>query len=297
MTAITFTPISGSFGREVHGIDIALGLDDEQLFEMTNIFVKHQFLLIRNQNITESEYAAFGRRWSGKTRIDSFTEMHLPGYDDINIIGNVGELFQDEEYRNGASFWHTDCAAEPDPDATTMLFCIHAPEADGETVLADMQSAYDDLEPNLKQQIQPLVARHCYAGAKTILGGRYDWEHTLTPVTEETARRFPPPVVRPLVRDHTITGRPGLYAPAGSIFSIDGMDQEYGDRLMAKLKAHVTQPKYCYAHQYKPGDILMWGNTSTMHFGKATQAATNERDQRLLYRISPLGLPVGLTAK
>ena len=111
MTGISFSPISTNFGIEVHGIDIASGIDNGCLYKMTNAFVKHQFLLIRNQNLTTEQYAQFGRSWSPATRIDSFTEMHLPGYDDINVIGNVGELFNNEEYRNGATFLHTDCAA------------------------------------------------------------------------------------------------------------------------------------------------------------------------------------------
>ena len=210
MSNISFQPLPGQmgkqqFGMEVLGVDVAAGVEQSLLMEMAQVFVQQKVLLIRNQMLTTEQYAAFGRSWASTTRIDSFTEMHVPGFDDINIIGNVGPLFEDEAYRNGASFWHTDCAAEPDADATTMLYCLKAPANGGETVIADMQWAYDDLDQEIKTKIDPLIAHHCYAGAKPIIGGREIWEHPLTPVSEETAKNFPPAVTRPLVRPHTIT--------------------------------------------------------------------------------------------
>ncbi len=295
MSKITFNPLHPNIGVEVIGFDIAKGFDQETLCQLTNSFVKHKVLLFRDQDISTEQYASFGRQWATTTRIDSFTEMHVSGFDDMNIIGNVGELFKNDEYRNGAAFWHTDCAAEADPDATTMLYCIEAPSESGETVIADMQTGYDTLDDQTRTELEPLIAHHCYAGAKPIVGGREDWEHTLTPVSDDTAKNFPPPVKRPVVRPHSVTGIKGLYAPAGSIFHIDGMDVEAAHELIRRVKQHVTNEKNCYFHKYRPGDILMWDNTSTMHFGKPTQAATGNNDRRLLYRMSPLGIPVGCT--
>ncbi len=286
-----FTELSPAFGSEVWGVEIAQGVGSEDLVKLTNALVKRKVLLFRKQYLNTEQYAQFGRSWTGTTRIDSFTEMHVPGYDDINIIGNVGELFANPEYRNGASFWHTDCAAEPDPDATTMLYCIEAPEQHGETIIADMQSAYDKLDSEVRIQIDSLVAHHCYAGAKPIIGGRESWEHPLTPVTEQTANLFPAPVTRPLVRAHSVSERKGLYAPAGSMFAIDGLESEAAHQLMRRIKLHAIDQQFCLSHRYRPGDLLMWDNTSTLHFGPITEAATGSHDRRLLHRISPLGLP------
>lgn len=294
MSLIAFKSLHQSFGKEVLGVNLQSKLKFDVLSKLTQALMDNKVLLFRDQNLNSEQLAEFGRAWSGRTRIDSFTEMHVPGYDDINVIGNVGELFADADYRNGAAFWHTDCAAENDPDATTMLYCIHALPENGETVLADMELAYFDLDDDIKNQIDELTARHCYAGARPILGGKQSWEHELTPVTEETERNFPAPVNRPIARTHSITGRKGLYAPAGSIFEVPGMPDREANELMFSLKVHATQDKYCYAHQYKPGDVLVWDNTSTMHYGKPVAAATGDHDRRLMHRISPLGIPVGV---
>jgi taurine dioxygenase len=288
---LNFQPLTSHFGAQVTGLNIEQGIDEPTLKILAQALIEHKVLVIRDQELSTEQYAKFGRIWTDTTRVDSFTEMHVPGFDDINIIGNVGEIFKDAGYRNGAAFWHTDCAAEPDPNAITMLYCIHALEKEGETVFADMAAAYQGLDPQTRQQIEGLEAWHCYAGAKPVLGGREPWEYALTPVTDETSSNFPDPVKRPIIRKHSLSGIPCLYAPAGSAFAIEGMDHDDAFNLMLKLKHHATSEQFCYQHSYQPGDLVMWDNTSTLHLAKSTHAATGDHDRRLMHRISPLGLP------
>ena len=291
MTGLTIQPLDRPFGREILGLDISQGVEQSVIDELAGLLMEHQVLLIRNQQLDPGQYATFGRHWTGQTRLDGFSEMQVPGHPDINIVGNVGELFIDDAYRNGAVFWHTDCAAEADPNAITMLYAVFAMETGGETVIADMQAAYRDLDPTVKERIKSLNASHCYAGTRPIAGGREDWEHAVTPVTDSTASVLPEPVDRPLVRHHDVTGVPGLYAPAGSVCAVSGMTWCEADRLMGNLKRHATQAKYCYIHHWRAGDLLMWDNTSTLHYARPIEAATDDHDRRLMYRICPLGLP------
>ncbi len=294
MGNITVQPLSDVLGVSIRGIDVSRGLDAHEQSLIAQNLVEHKAVLIPDQKLAPEEYAAFGRSWTSKTRADGFTEMNVPGFDDINIVGNVGALFQDEAYRNGASFWHTDCAAETEADAITMLYCLYSPITGGRTMLADMQAAYSSLEDDLKARIAPLTANHCYAGSRPILGGFESWEFELTPVTKETAGALPDPVQRPVVRAHSVSGRKGLYAPAGSIFSINEMAAEDAYKLMHRLKTHATQRALCYAHQYRPGDLLMWDNSSTMHYGEPVSEATRPDERRMMHRMCALGIPTVL---
>ena len=107
---LNFHPLTSHFGAQVTGLTIAQGVDESTLKRLAQALIEYKLIVIRNQSLSPDQYANFGRMWTGKTRVDSFTEMHVPGYDDINIVGNVGDIFKDEGYRNGAAFWHTDCA-------------------------------------------------------------------------------------------------------------------------------------------------------------------------------------------
>ena len=91
---ITKHPITKTFGLEFRGLDIAQGLDQETMVMLSDAFISHKLLLFRDQNLTPEQYAAFGRDWSGDTRIDGFEEMTVPGYRDVNIVGNVGEYIK-----------------------------------------------------------------------------------------------------------------------------------------------------------------------------------------------------------
>ncbi|MFT7533176.1 MAG: alpha-ketoglutarate-dependent taurine dioxygenase, partial [Gammaproteobacteria bacterium] len=171
--------LGSTFFAEISGLELSQKPTAETMLWLSRALVEHKVLLFRNQQLTTDQYARFGRQWTGSTRIDGFTEMNVAPYDDINRVGNDGALFENEDYRNGAAFWHTDCAAEPDPDATTMLYCIHAMAEGGETVFADMQAAYEQLDTETQRNIAELSGLHCYAGAKQILGEKDAWEHNL----------------------------------------------------------------------------------------------------------------------
>jgi taurine dioxygenase len=289
-----FTRLPAPFGVEAHGVDVAGGVNAGNLRALAEALVEHKIVLLRGQTPTPEAYRTFAASW-GPPRIDGFTASNLAGFDDIGRVGNTGGVLEQEAYRSGAGFWHTDCAAEPEPNATTMLYCILAPRSGGETVIADLQAAYEALDDETRQRIDPLMSRHVYSGTQPLLGGREDWEHELHPFNEESRALIPQGSHRPLVWRHPVSGRKGLYAPAGSMVSIDGMDDGEAHALVRRLKLHAIEDRFCYRHSYRPGDILMWDNTATMHCAGEVGPAVTEADRRLLYRICPLGLPLPLS--
>jgi alpha-ketoglutarate-dependent 2,4-dichlorophenoxyacetate dioxygenase len=72
------------------------------------------------------------------------------------------------------------------------------------------------------------------------------------------------PVRQRLVRTHPVTGRPSLYlsSHAGAIL---GMPMAEARILLRDLNEHATQPRFVYAHQWRPGDVVMWDNRQVMH--------------------------------
>ncbi len=282
--------LGATFAAEVRGVDLSRALDDVTLKAVARAFVEHKVLLFRNQDLAPDDFARFARSW-GTPRVDGFQERNVPGYDFMSTVGNVGGVNEREEYRNGASFWHTDCAAEADADATTMLWCLEAPAEGGETLIADMAAAWRGLDRETQRAIEPLTALHMYSGTGDILAGREDFEHPLQPVTDETAGLLPSPARRPVARPHTLTGEKALYSPAGSMVAIDGMESGTATELMRRLKLHAISGQFTWSHRYRPGDLLMWDNTVTLHCATPIDAPETPRDRRLLYRIVPLGLP------
>lgn len=295
MSSIRFSPLTETFGVEARGVDLSTIPDTEVMRELGLACVEHKVLLLRRQNPTLEAYKRFAHDW-GEPRNDAFTDLNVPGFPDLSRVGNTGGLLEEEVHRNGSCFWHTDCSAEKNLDATTILYCVHVPASGGETHIADMQSAYEALDESVQARIETLSARHSYAGTQPNIDGREAWEFPLATYADTSISNLPQGKVRPLVRRHSFTGRKGLYAPAGSIIAIDGMTQAEAGRLARQPKLHAVADEFCYHHKYQPGDVLMWDNSATSHFATPVRPAVSETDKRLLYRIVRMGLPKALAS-
>ena len=294
--SITLSPLPGAFGMQVGGINVGNAVPPETMSELAEAFVAHRLLLLRDQHPTPEAFAAFANQWGDPRVGDAPSPLDVPGIPGMGMVGNSGDLLSRKEYRNGASFWHTDCAAEPDAETPTMLHCLQAPATGGQTVVADMQAAYAALDDGTKREIEPLVARPCYSGTRDIIGGVEDWEHPVHKMSDDTIANLPPLVARPLARPHSVSGKRAIYSPAGSITEVEGMAPAPAHDLVRRLKLHATEPRFCYAHQHRPGDILIWDNSSTMHMAKPVDAPKSDADNRLLYRMVLKGLPLALSA-
>ena len=284
---LSINPLEGaSFGVEAVGVDIAEGVSDELLETLADAVHEHRLLVIRGQRMTEDRYLEFGRWW-GKPIPHVLDHLRMPGYPEMMAIGNYGGEWKDNDaVRNGAAFWHTDQSYEEVPSSATMLFSIKSPEVGGETQLADLKRAYDELSDDLKERLEGRYAWHLYGAAS----GEGDEAIANPLITSDQVKRVP--AVRHLiVRPHDVTGRKSLYGVAGTPYAIEGMEEEEGAEILRELKRHVLQERFIYRHKYRVGDIAIYDTTQTLHSGSPIGPATDERNTRLLWRISVRGKP------
>ena len=284
---LSINPLEGaSFGVEAVGIDIAAGLEDEVLNALADAVHEHRLVVIRGQRMTEDRYLEFGRWW-GEPIPHVLDHLRMPGYPEMMAIGNHGgEWKENDAVRNGAAFWHTDQSYEAVPSSATMLFSIRSPESGGETQLADLKSAYDQLPEAMKRRLDGCHAWHLYGAGS----GEGDEAVANPLITNEQVNRVPP-VRHLIIRPHDVTGRKSLYGVAGTPYAIEGMDDEEGAAILKELKRHVLQERFIYRHKYRVGDIAIYDTTQTLHSGTPIGPATDERNTRLLWRISVRGTP------
>ncbi len=69
---------------------------------------------------------------------------------------------------------------------------------------------------------------------------------------------------QPLVRTHPVTGRKSLFlaAHAGAIL---GWTIPEARMFLRDLTEHATQREFVYSHVWRPNDLVMWDNRTTMH--------------------------------
>jgi taurine dioxygenase len=283
---ISVSPLENApFGAEILGFDARDHTDDE-LKTVVDALHEHRFVVIRDQQgLSMDEYLAFGEEW-GRPHPHVLDHLRLPGYPGIMAIGNTMEKDKDDSVRNGAHFWHSDQSYEAEPASATMLYAVKVPKTGGETQLVDLYAAYKALDDATRKEIKDKVALHLYGASSGTEG-----ENKAAPIINDRQRDAVPAVPHRLARPHPVTGRVSLYAVSGTPFAVEGMAEDEGGALLAKLKRHALDPRFRHLHKYRVGDIVIWDNAQTLHSAVPIDVATCDEDSRLLYRISVKGRP------
>jgi taurine dioxygenase len=253
------------------GLDFSRGIDDGTRARLAGAFVERHVLVLRGQHFTPDEFKTAAQLF-GEIQPHDKAERHVPGHPGLDYVSN-DEFVNGRRMIPGETF-HTDHSNHPRPPKATTLFAVALPSSGGDTQYVNMHDAYDDLSPDMKRRIEGLQAVHVYQSKFS--------PRPLSPVSEESRRRMPPPGRHPLVRTHPENGRKALYLNPVRMDGIVGLDDGDALALIAELMRHATQKKYEYRHRWRAGDWVIWDNRSVMHQANPDYDM-NER--RYLYRL------------
>jgi hypothetical protein len=101
-----------------------------------------------------------------------------------------------------------------------------------------------------------------------------------------------PDVEHPVIRTHPATGCKANVSE-GECVGIRGMADEESLRLIKMLAELVTRPEFCYRHQWRVGDLLIWDNAMTQHLAISDYQLPL---RRLMHRVTVNGsVPISPT--
>jgi alpha-ketoglutarate-dependent taurine dioxygenase len=262
----TVNRLSPALGAEVLGLDLAHPLDGATLARVREAFQEHHVLCFRDQRLDDDQLAAFSQQFGP---LEAFPEKDkTKGKVELYHVANVSPdgahlppqdprvIFQ----RNNAR-WHTDSSYRFVPSLASILYGIEVlPDGaeGGETGFSNMFLAYEALSDEMKRRLEPLHMVHHYDGIRRL--------EPEMPPTSATERDAFPPVSHPVVRVHPDRhGRRSLYFTCNTAREIGGGTLEEGERLHDWLREHVGQPRFCYMHRWRVGDVVMWDNRCLLH--------------------------------
>ena len=265
------------FAAELIGADAAHPTAElVQLVE--DLMREHAVLCIRGQeHIDDEQQLAFAR---------AFGPLELPGstphrggrvafglYDVSNLDAD-GEIMDADSPRariaKGNELFHADSSFNDLPSKWSMLRGVIVTPEGGETELIDMRAVYDALPQPMKDRLEGLEAQHNYFHSRRKAGAEIDDAgHPLAPYMR---------AVHPVVRT-SASGRKTLFVGAHTQ-RILGLDEAESAALIEELIAFATQPRFIYAHKWRPGDILIWDNRCTLHRGTEYDYRRHKRDMR-----------------
>lgn len=257
---LTTRPLTPSFGLEVFDVDLR-NPTTALMAEIDALWVEHPVLLIRDQLLDEAQQIAFSQAL-GPTNIHVRTDIRSRAHPEVVLVSNLRLENGDNigALASGEAAWHTDSCYKPKPDTGSILYAVEVPPGEGSTAWANTQLAYAALSDDMKAQVDGLRGEYAYNIFDVDITGDDD---------VKDIRAKTPDVVHPLVLTQPSpeggVGRKGLYFDPLQTYGVEGMDPTEGKALLAELAAHITQPQFVYAHNWRRGDVVFWDNCRVLH--------------------------------
>lgn len=253
------TPLSPAIGVAIGGIDLSGELDPGVVAEICRAWCDNCIMLIRGQDLTEEDQFRFARTLgtvAPRSRPPVEKRSYVPDPD--NPMHLVTDRVDDQGRRlgslgHGEMWYHTDKCYEERPHRASLLYALEIPSSGGETKFANLYRAYDQLPATLKEKLEGRRVLQLYdfttaEPAKT--GDRL----------EELMHCW-----QPIFVTNPDTARRALYVSRLMSARIEGMEEAESRDVLARLCDLIEAPDNIYEHSWRPGDIIVWDNLSTLH--------------------------------
>ncbi len=274
-TRLDVVDLAPDIGAEIRGLDLRRPLDAATFQNVERVWLDRGVLLFRNQDLTEEEQVRFASGFGELGRvINKHGGVTLTRHPSVMLVSNIR---QDGKpigaLPDGEMYFHSDQCYVERPCKATFLYAMEIPSVGGNTLFASTTAAYETLAPEMQARLAGLKAMNVYdyGGAPT----------ERSAALSENAPRF----AHPVVRTHPDTRRRALFVNRLMTQYIEGMVPEESDRLLRQIFDHQERRRFVYEHVWRPGDLVLWDNRSTLH--ARTDFSAGER--RLLRRCIVLG--------
>jgi taurine dioxygenase len=255
---LVVTPAGGSLGAIVTGIDLGKPLAADAVAGLRRALLDHLVVALPGQDISLDDLERLTDALGGC----DVTPFVKPVEGRPHVIRILKEK---HEKLNFANAWHSDLSYLPEPPSFTILHCLEAPPAGGDTIWANQYLAFETLSDGLRKTLLGLDAVHS-AGMAYGEGGYLDGvKHLMsTPIapSKEAYREH----VHPAVIAHAETGRAALYLNPVYTTRIAGWSAQESQGLLQHLFRHSVNENFTWRLSWAKGTIAIWDNRCTQHF-------------------------------
>ncbi|KLU15230.1 hypothetical protein AFK69_19435 [Xenorhabdus sp. GDc328] len=245
-------------------------LTDSAKEKLTRLLANNGLLVIRQCDLSPDQLIAFSRIF-GEVVAYTRSSFSLPSHPDILILSNIEANGKTIGSPVSGRVWHLDGHYLEKIPACTVLNMKTLQRAGGDTWFANMQLAYDQLTPEIKEKISELKVV-----ISRVQSRPYNYPDRGEATPEERAAW--PDVTHPVVLEHPETGKKALAVGSNVPWKIVGQDKYSATALITFLQEWVRRERFTYRHVWREGDLLIWDNRVVMHKASPYQGA------RMLYR-------------
>ncbi|MGE0651726.1 MAG: TauD/TfdA dioxygenase family protein [Alphaproteobacteria bacterium] len=280
--ALTVTPLTRHIGAEISGVDLSRPLAAADAEAFVRAWLDFGVIVARGQDLDEHQQVAIARLFGELIERPRPKELRNESqrtaadfYDGYTmLVSNIRENGKPiGSLPDGEMHFHSDMSYVETPSRATLLYAIEVPKTGGDTMFASTTAAYDALDDDTRQLL---------AGRNALQG----FLHGTTLRRDNTAHKS---YSHPAVRVVPETGRKALFLSRLMTFAIEGLSEKESDALLERLFDLIESPEFIYVHNWRPGDLLIWDNRSTVH----ARTDFDPAERRLLRRFATRGeIPV-----
>lgn len=254
---IDVKPVAGACGAEVTGVDLSQSLDNETFAEIHQAFLDHQVLFFRDQDLTEDEHKAFGRR---------FGDLNIhPRYVPLEGHPEIFPIRKDpEDKRIVGESWHHDLTHLPAPPLGSVLYALKVPPVGGDTMFSSQYAAYDALSDGLKETLDGMTAVHDNRIQSPKIAATRNTDRT-SKLREDADEAEEPECEHPVVITHPESGRKALFVNRVRTHRFKDMTEEESKPLLEYLFEHSHKPEFTCRFRWEKGSIAFWDNRCLLH--------------------------------
>ncbi|WP_166024127.1 TauD/TfdA dioxygenase family protein [Streptomyces chilikensis] len=278
---ITVEKVGGRIGAVISGVRLGGDLDERTVATIRAAVLEHKVVFLRDQHhLDAAGHEAFGRLLG-----EPVAHPTVPSVDGRYALGI------DNDHGGRANQWHTDVTFVPAYPAFSILRAEVIPPYGGDTLWSNTAAAYAELPEPLRTLADGLRGVHTndydYAAVRpgAVPDELLQHREVFTSITFRTEH--------PVVRVHPETGERTLVL--GTFLQrFTGLDGRDSRALRDVLQSHVERPENTVRWQWRAGDVAIWDNRATQHYG----VDDSDDHERTLRRVTVDGdVPVGVDGR
>ncbi|NKY49644.1 TauD/TfdA dioxygenase family protein [Nocardia vermiculata] len=263
---ITVTKLGENIGARIEGVHISGDIGADTAYAIRYALAANKVVVFRDQHHVDDEVQY---RFASTLGAPTTTHPTLTSEDNRTLV-----------LEGAANSWHTDVTFIDRIPKASILRAVDVPPYGGATTWASTTAAYDQLPEPLRALADKLWAVHSneydYAGvhADARARGIAASEHmqNFTRIVFETEH--------PVVRVHPETGEKSLLL-GHFVKNFVGLKSSESAALFGLLQERITRLENTLRWAWAPGDLVIWDNRATQHYGIADYGDHKRRVHRV----------------
>tara|TARA_B100001057_G_scaffold223084_1_gene223395 strand:+ start:1357 stop:2187 length:831 start_codon:yes stop_codon:yes gene_type:complete len=266
---------SAQLGVEINELNISETFSNEEIKKIRQVWLDYGVAVFPNQKLSHEQFEKFSLLFG-----NFGNDPYLKSLDERPNIVEVKRSAKEKSPPFGGS-WHSDWSFQKNPPSATLLHSKIIPPVGGDTLFANTQLAYEDLDDEMKKKINNLEVIHS-ASLPYADDGFYATEKDERAMKILPSKKAKETQLHPLVKTHSETKKKCLFINPVYTIAINEYSDEDSFLLLSYLYEHMTQEKYVYRHKWSENMLLMWDNRTVVHQADGGY----DGYERLLHRIT-----------